>query len=64
MHCPYGFLFDTLMFVDLADHFQDGDKRGARITAEKGVLVGVADDDGKEMRDGFFLAEPLLGRSG
>ena len=41
--------FDTLVFVDLADHFEDGDEGEPRITTEEGVFVGIAEDDGQVM---------------
>ncbi len=55
-------LFNALLFVDLADHFEDGDERGAGIAAEEGVLVGVGDDDGDVVADGLLVADPFFGR--
>ena len=50
------------MFVDLANHFEDGDEGEAGIAAQEGVLVGIGDDDGDVVGDGFFVPDPIFRR--
>jgi len=54
--------FDTLLLVDLADHFEDGNEGGTRIAAKEGILVGIGDDDCDVVGDGFFVPDPFFGR--